>query len=231
MQEFIITGLIKPSNMPLYIVGIILCAVVPYLLGSLNFGLIISKIRYRDDVRTHGSGNAGMTNMLRTYGKSAAVLTLLGDILKAVVSALFGLLLMPGDGFAYIAGIACMLGHAFPIYFKFKGGKGVATSGIVIFMISPITGVICLACFILVVIGTRYVSLGSVMGLIFYPIVLNAFSHAYDPPRNSTACMIAVLMAVLVVLMHRENLKRIVNRTESKISFKKKTPPAEGGEA
>ena len=184
--------------------------------------------------------------MLRTYGWKAAVLTMAGDMLKAVVAVGLGYLIVGVNaevtqaGMTYrmvdqfgaaIAGLFVMLGHMFPIFFKFKGGKGVATSGVVIFMISPITGVICLACFILVVIGTRYVSLGSVMGLIFYPIVLNAFSHAYDPPRNSTACMIAVLMAVLVVLMHRENLKRIVNRTESKISFKKKTPPAEGGEA
>ena len=85
MQEFLTKGLITSANMPLFIVGIALCVIIPYLLGSLNFGVIISKLRYRDDVRTHGSGNAGMTNMLRTYGKSAAIITLLGDILKAVV--------------------------------------------------------------------------------------------------------------------------------------------------
>ena len=123
-----------------------------------------------------------------------------------------------------------MLGHMFPIFFKFKGGKGVATSAMVILMISPIAFAVCLFVFLVVVIGTRYVSLGSVMGLSLYPIVLNAWSHAYDPPRNSTACMISVVMAVLVVFMHRENLKRLVNHTESKISFKKKAP-AEGEEA
>ena len=87
--------------------------------------------------------------------------------------------------------------------------------------------------FLIVVIGTRYVSLGSVMGLSLFPIVLNAWSHAYDPPRNPTACMISVVMAVLVVFMHRENLKRLANRTESKISFKKKPAeaPAEEAEA
>lgn len=236
-----------PAAMAITMGGILLCMIIPYLLGSMNFGVMISRRRFHDDVRTHGSGNAGATNMLRTYGWKAAVLTMAGDMLKAVVAVGLGYLIVGVNaevtqaGMTYrmvdqfgaaIAGLFVMLGHMFPIFFKFKGGKGVATSGVVIFMISPITGVICLACFILVVIGTRYVSLGSVMGLIFYPIVLNAFSHAYDPPRNSTACMIAVLMAVLVVLMHRENLKRIVNRTESKISFKKKTPPpAEGGEA
>ncbi len=217
--------------------GILLCMIIPYLLGSLNFGVMISRRRFNDDVRTHGSGNAGATNMLRTFGWKAAVLTMAGDMLKAVVAVGLGYLIVGINaqvtdeaGMTYrmvdqfgaaIAGLFVMLGHMFPIFFKFKGGKGVATSGMVIIMMSPLTGAICLIVFLIVVIGTRYVSLGSVMGLVFYPIVLNAISHAYDPPRNSTACMISVLMATLVVFMHRENLKRLMNRTESKISFKK----------
>ena len=235
-----------PAALAITMGGILLCMIIPYLLGSMNFGVMISRRRFHDDVRTHGSGNAGATNMLRTYGWKAAVLTMAGDMLKAVVAVGLGYLIgginaeVTEAGMTYrivdqfgaaIAGLFVMLGHMFPIFFKFKGGKGVATSGVVIFMISPIAGVLCLAIFLIVVIGTRYVSLGSVMGLVFYPIVLNAFSRAYDPPRNSTACMISVLMAVLVVLMHRENLKRIINRTESKISFKKKTSSPEGEEA
>ena len=235
-----------PAALAITMGGILLCMIIPYLLGSMNFGVMISRRRFHDDVRTHGSGNAGATNMLRTYGWKAAVLTMAGDMLKAVVAVGFGYLIVGVNaevteaGMTYrmvdqfgaaIAGLFVMLGHMFPIFFKFKGGKGVATSGVVIFMISPTAGVLCLAIFLIVVIGTRYVSLGSVMGLVFYPIVLNAFSRAYDPPRNSTACMISVLMAVLVVLMHRENLKRIINRTESKISFKKKTSSPEGEEA
>ena len=228
--------------------GILLCMVIPYLLGSMNFGVMISRRRFNDDVRTHGSGNAGATNMLRTYGWKAAVLTMAGDMLKAVVAVGLGYFIVGVNaqvteaGLTYrmvdqfgaaIAGLFVMLGHMFPIFFKFKGGKGVATSGVVIFMISPLTGAVCLLVFLIIVIGTRYVSLGSVMGLVFYPIVLNAFSRAYDPPRNATACMISVLMASLVVYMHRENLKRLMNRTESKISFKKKSDPApaEGKEA
>ena len=219
--------------------GILLCMIIPYLLGSLNFGVMISRRRFNDDVRTHGSGNAGATNMVRTYGWKAGLLTMMGDMLKAVVAVGLGYLIVGVDGWflgeggkpyhlvnqygAAIAGLFVMLGHMFPIFFKFKGGKGVATSGIVIFMISPLAGAVCLLIFLIIVIGTRYVSLGSVMGLTFYPIILNAFSHAYDPPRNSTACMLSVLMATLVVYMHRENIKRILNRTESKISFKKKS--------
>ena len=221
--------------------GILLCMIIPYLLGSLNFGVMISRRRFNDDVRTHGSGNAGATNMVRTYGWKAGLLTMGGDMLKAVVAVGLGYLIVGIDAWipleggksyhmvnqfgAAIAGLFVMLGHMFPIFFKFKGGKGVATSGVVIFMISPLAGAVCLLVFLVIVIGTRYVSLGSVMGLTFYPIILNAFSHAYDPPRNSTACMLSVLMATLVVYMHRENIKRIMNRTESKISFKKKLSP------
>ena len=235
-----------PAATAITLGGILLCIIIPYLLGSLNFGVMISKKHYRDDIRTHGSGNAGATNMLRTFGWKAAVLTMAGDMLKAVIAVGMGYLVVgvnaqvtDAAGVSYrmvdqfgaaIAGLFVMLGHMFPIFFKFKGGKGVATSGMVILMISPITAAVCLVVFLIVVIGTRYVSLGSVMGLIFYPIVLNAISHAYDPPRNATACMISVLMATLVVFMHRENLKRLMNRTESKISFKKKPAeaPAEG---
>ena len=238
-----------PAAIAVTIGGIFLCIVIPYLLGSLNFGVMISQKHYKDDVRTHGSGNAGATNMLRTFGWKAGVLTMAGDMLKAVVAVGLGYLIVginaqitDVNGVSYrmvdqfgaaIAGLFVMLGHMFPIFFKFKGGKGVATSGMVIIMISPITAVFCLIIFLIIVIGTRYVSLGSVMGLSLFPIVLNAWSHAYDPPRNPTACMISVVMAVLVVFMHRENLKRLANRTESKISFKKKPAeaPAEETEA
>ena len=228
-----------PAATAINVGGILLCMIIPYLLGSLNFGVMISRRRFNDDVRTHGSGNAGATNMVRTYGWKAGLLTMMGDMLKAVVAVGLGYLIVGVDGWflgeggkpyhlvnqygAAIAGLFVMLGHMFPIFFKFKGGKGVATSGIVIFMISPLAGAVCLLIFLIIVIGTRYVSLGSVMGLTFYPIILNAFSHAYAPPRNATACMLSVLMATLVVYMHRENIKRILNRTESKISFKKKS--------
>ena len=223
--------------------GVLLCIVIPYLLGSVNFGVIISTKEFHDDVRTHGSGNAGATNMLRTYGVKAAVLTMLGDMLKAVIAVGLGYLIVgvnaqvvEENGLSYhmvdqfgaaIAGLFVMLGHMFPIFFKFKGGKGVATSAMVILMISPIAFALCLLIFIIIVVGTKYVSLGSVMGLCLYPIILNAWSHAYDPPRNATACMLAVVMAVLVVFMHRENLKRLWNGTERKISLGKKSK-AEG---
>ena len=215
--------------------GIFLCIVIPYLLGSVNFGVIISNKEYNDDIRNHGSGNAGATNMLRTFGVKASVLTMVGDMLKAVVAVGLGYLIVgtnvvlvdpeSGEAFRYvdqfgaaIAGFFVMMGHMFPIYFKFKGGKGVATSGMVMLMISPITCLFCFLIFVIIVVGTKYVSLGSIMGLIFYPIILTAFSGGQNP----TACIMAVLMALVVVFMHRENIKRLRDGNERKISLGKK---------
>jgi glycerol-3-phosphate acyltransferase PlsY len=224
--------------------GILLCMTISYLLGSLNFGLIISKKKYNDDVRTHGSGNAGTTNMLRTYGKKAAVLTLLGDMAKALVAVGIGHLIFSinvaalndagavTDRYfnpigAAVSGLSVMLGHMFPCFFKFKGGKGVATSAMVILMLDllnplhghiPFVFLICLTVFIIIVLGTKYVSLGSIMGLILYPIVYTAFNG------NGSSGFITVLMAVLVVWAHRENIKRLRAGTESKLSLGKKAP-------
>ena len=220
MQEFLTKGLITSANMPLFIVGIALCVIIPYLLGSLNFGVIISKLRYRDDVRTHGSGNAGMTNMLRTYGKSAALITLLGDLVKAIASAVFGLILMPGDGFAYIAGIACMLGHAFPIYFKFKGGKGVVVALGTMLVLNPKVCGACLLIWILVVSFSKYVSLSSMMAASLFPLINFFWPFWFEPHPIQTIS--SVVMAVLIVWLHRENIVRLMKGTENKFSLKKK---------
>ncbi len=215
--------------------GILLCIVIPYLLGSINFGLLISRKRFNDDIRAHGSGNAGTTNMLRTYGKRAAAFTLLGDMLKAAIAVGLGYLIFDRTGTlasiesgetvryldhtgAAIAGLFVMIGHMFPIFYKFKGGKGVATSAIVILMIHWPSFLICFAIFVIIVVGTKYVSLASCMGMIFYPIVLNALSFGQHP----TAKIASVLMATLVVFMHRENLKRLSQGKESKLYFSKK---------
>ena len=220
MQEFLTKGLITSANMPLFIVGIALCVIIPYLLGSLNFGVIISKLRYRDDVRTHGSGNAGMTNMLRTYGKSAALITLLGDLVKAIASAVFGLILMPGDGFAYIAGIACMLGHAFPIYFKFKGGKGVVVALGTMLVLNPKVCGACLLIWILVVSFSKYVSLSSMIAASLFPLINFFWPFWFQPHPVQTIS--SVIMAVLIVWLHRENIVRLMKGTENKFSLKKK---------
>ncbi|MBO5023528.1 MAG: glycerol-3-phosphate 1-O-acyltransferase PlsY [Clostridia bacterium] len=205
--------------MALYILGIAICVIVPYLLGSLNFGVMISNKKYGDDVRTHGSGNAGATNMLRTYGKKAAALTVLGDALKAVVATLLGLFLMPGDGFAYVAAFFCMLGHAFPIFFKFKGGKGVVVAAAAMLVLNPIVCIICLLIFIVIVAFTGYVSLGSIIAAFLFPL-LNYKWYIYFAPL-ALKTIFCILMGLFIIFLHRKNIVRLFNGTENKFGKNK----------
>lgn len=203
------------------IIALFLCAVIGYLLGSINFSLVISKSKYKDDIREHGSGNAGATNMLRTHGKGAAAATFLGDGLKAAVSVLIGALTFSILG-AYIAGFSCILGHIFPIYYKFKGGKGVVTVAVMIAMTNIKTFALLLIIFLVLVIGTRFVSLGSVIAVLVYPLILSKIVFSDPAPFESFGVIFAFAVAALVTFKHRENLKRIFNHTENKISFSKK---------
>lgn len=198
-------------------VCVFLCILIPYLLGSVNFALVISKIFYHDDIRKHGSGNAGMTNMLRTYGKLAALGTLLCDMLKASVSVWFGMLMFGYIG-GYIAGFFCILGHIFPIFFKFKGGKGVATTAAMVLTLDPLCFLILIVLFIIIVASTKYVSLGSVICCMLYPII----TYKLASWGQGFSVLFSFLVAAVVIFMHRENLKRLMNHTENKISFSKK---------
>ena len=218
----------EPALISIMVVGFLLSIAIPYFLGSLNFAIIISKMRYNDDIRSHGSGNGGTTNMLRTYGKSAAGLTLLGDAVKGFISVIFGFAML-GYQTAFIAALFAMLGHMFPCYYKFKGGKGVLVSAACILMLDPLTFVIVISIFIIIVAGTKFVSLGSIMAAIFYPLILNRLAEM----RGNVALLspipaiTSILVAVLVVFMHRSNIKRLLDGKESKISFKKKAPAEE----
>ncbi len=203
---------------------------VSYLLGSINSAIIISKLMYRDDVRKHGSGNAGLTNMLRTYGKGAAALVLVGDMLKSVFAVLFAALIF-GFGyehaictseFCYVAGLFAVLGHIFPVYYQFKGGKGVLSTATVALVLTPIPFAVLLLVFIGIVAMSKYVSLGSVSVAVLYPVLVNGYINflgAYNPPLVAIS---TIILAILIVWCHRENLKRIGERTERKLSFKKK---------
>lgn len=197
------------------VISVLLCIVVPYLLGSVNFALVISKAFYKDDVRIHGSGNAGMTNMLRTYGKKAAAGTLICDILKAVISVWLGLWLF-GEIGAYIAGLFCVLGHIFPIFFKFKGGKGVATVAAMVLTLNPLAFLILFIIFVIVVATTRYISLGSVLCMLLYPALTYTLGGVGFPT------LFSFTVAAIVIFMHRSNIKRLLNGTENKVSFSKK---------
>ena len=198
---------------------VVICIVIPYLLGSLNFGVIISGKIYKDDVREHGSGNAGTTNMLRNYGKRAGVMTLLGDMLKTAVACAVGAFVGPYYYGLYIAGLFCIMGHMFPVFFKFKGGKGIACLAMMVLMTDLRAFAFLIVAFLIIVAGTKFVSLGSVICAMMYPVVLNRVNH--EVPFG---WLIATIVAVLVVYMHRENIKRLIAGNENKLSFKKKTP-------
>lgn len=208
--------------------------IAAYLLGSINFAIIISGKRYKQDIREFGSKNAGMTNMMRTYGKKAAGYTLLGDALKAVFSCLIGYALLGSLG-AYIAGTFCIIGHVFPIYYRFKGGKGVVTLAITVLMCDPIVFLILFAIFAIIVLCTRYISLGSVICAMLYPIILDRVSHLFLG-HTSPYVLFTIIIAILIVGKHWTNIKRLMSGQESKFSFKKsvkadkeKDGDAEGG--
>ncbi len=193
------------------------CALLGYLLGSINFAVVLSKHWHKDDVRSHGSGNAGATNMLRTYGRKAGILTLVLDGVKAAVAVLVAMLLM-GNGGAYIAGLFCILGHIFPIYHKFRGGKGVVVSAVTILVLEPVIFFCLILIFISIVYFSKYISLGSIICAFFFPLLKDAFV----PKQGGIEAIITVLIAAIIIIMHRENIKRLMNRTENKFSFKKK---------
>lgn len=201
-----------------WIVGAFVCAAAAYLLGSLNFAIIISGRQYKQDIRNYGSKNAGMTNMMRTYGKKAAALTLLGDALKAIVAGLIGYALLGQLG-AYIAGCACVIGHMFPVFYKFRGGKGVVTTAASVLMCNPFVFLILFVCFVAIVAGTRYISLGSVMCMLVYPFLLSAIDTWLL--GGCPYVLFALLISVLVIFKHRENIKRLREGKESKFYFKK----------
>ncbi len=191
--------------------------IVAYLIGSINLSIILSKKMTGTDIRTQGSGNAGATNTLRTMGKKAAVIVLLFDILKGVAVVLMarlmsGLSLDPVL-FVQLAAIAVILGHNFPIYYGFKGGKGVATSLGVITVLNPMIGVICLVFAVVIMVITKMVSLGCILAAVLYPILILFLDHQYF--------IFALIIAVLLIFRHRSNIKRILSGDENKLSFKK----------
>ncbi len=208
----------------------ILCALIAYALGSLNFALVISKLFYHDDIRKYGSGNAGTTNMLRTYGKGAAIGTILGDALKVVFAILIGNCIVGAlFGGGYIAGFFAVLGHVYPIYYKFKGGKGVVASAITILMLDWRVFLVVIGVFVAVVAIWRYISLGSILSAAIYPMVTYAAAISDGRPAGIDF-LFALVLAVFVIILHRTNIQRLIDGKENKLSFKKKDKkPADTG--
>lgn len=207
----------------LYIVGII-CG---YLLGSINFAIIFTKVAKGVDIRTLGSGNAGFTNVLRSAGKAPAILTLLCDFSKGILSILIARLLFyffagSADTIVvdYVVCFAALLGHVFPIFYGFKGGKGILVSFGAIMALSPLAGIMCLAVFLITLILSKYVSLGSIIAAVTFPIFI--FGINYFTNGVWWEWVIALPISFLIIFMHRQNIVRLANHTENKISVKKK---------
>ena len=205
----------------------IIVGLVAYLLGSISFSVIISKKMAGFDVREKGSGNAGATNMLRSVGKKAAALTLLCDALKGVVAVLFAVLVgkiaKNSDKalLVQIAGILVVVGHTFPVFFGFKGGKGVATSLGVLLVTNWQIGLICLVFALVLMALTKMVSMGSVGAAILFPVLVLFIHSNYIVTEGSSYLVYSIILTVLVAFNHRSNIQRILNGTENKISFKK----------
>ncbi len=220
----------------------IMTAILSYLAGSINTSIILSKSIYGSDIRTSGSGNAGATNMLRTHGKGMAIATLICDILKGtlmVVLASWLDIIFSGNqqnaaasynermyilgNLKYIAAVFVVLGHDFPVYFGFRGGKGVATSLGVALALNPQVGLIMLCVAIAVMAATRYVSLGSITAAGMYPFILFTFLLAKGEPleEHVTYIVMAIILALLLIGKHHSNIKKLRNGTENKLFAKK----------
>ena len=205
----------------------VITGIIAYLIGSVNFSVILSKKMAGFDVREKGSGNAGTTNMLRSVGKKAAALTLVCDVLKGVIAILIAMFI----GWAFkienqsllvqIAGIAVVIGHTFPIFFGFKGGKGVATSLGILIMSNCQIGLICLVFGVLLIALTRMVSLGSCSAAVLFPVLTLFITDNYIVSQGSGYLIYSIILAVIVLYNHRSNIKRIMEGNENRISFGK----------
>lgn len=198
----------------------IICAVVAYLLGSLNGGIMVTQLLNNADIRESGSGNAGFTNVKRVYGAKSAAIVCIVDIVKTVIACgVGGFVINHFTQSSYIAGallcgLFAQLGHIFPIYYGFKGGKGFICGMTTIFMADPLIFLVALAVLFAVTLISKYVSLGSLCATLSYAVAFVLF-HTEDV----TAYLIAIALAVVVFISHRENIKRLINKTERKTYF------------
>ncbi|MCF0120503.1 MAG: glycerol-3-phosphate 1-O-acyltransferase PlsY [Oscillospiraceae bacterium] len=203
------------------ILHLLITAVVGYLLGGISGGIISSKYVFKKDIRKYGSGNPGLTNFYRVFGAKGVLLVLAIDILKAAITCLFGRLLfgslygMPSFGAAFAA-FFVMLGHAYPVYYGFRGGKTVLSAGTALFFVDWRIAVIAFSVFVILLVLTKYVSLGSMAAAVAYAVSTAALGHGI------WVVILAVLSAALLIFRHKENIKRLVSHSESKFSFKRK---------
>ena len=192
----------------------ILACIGAYFLGNINPAILVSRVLggKEGDIRKQGSGNPGTTNMLRVYGKKAAGVTLLIDVLKGVVAVLIGRAI-GGEPLAYLCGFLVEIGHMWPVCWGFKGGKGIATGLGILLAISPVYGLLELAIAVVAFVTTKMVSPGSIAAAIGLPILAHFFAPGFF--------WYALALAVIVIYKHRSNIKKLIHHEESKISFKK----------
>ena len=207
---------------------IILVLILSYLIGSIPTALIAGRLQKNIDIREHGSGNAGATNVLRVLGWKTGLIVLLLDMFKGFTAVYWVVMIIPDvqdpETFAVyqiLAGLSAICGHIWTVFAKFRGGKGVGTAAGVFLGLQPIPVLICLLVFIGIVYRTHFVSLGSITAAVMLPIILLLQKYGLDRQVPMPHILIGVILAILIVVTHRENISRLAAGTENKINFKK----------
>lgn len=196
------------------LLSILIVIVAGYLLGSISTGVVLSKLFAKTDIRSQGSGNAGTTNMLRVLGRRMALFTFIGDMLKGIIAVFIGKWLIGGELGGLLGVVGAVLGHYYPLYFGFKGGKGIATSFGSLLFVFPVQALLAFAVFLILVAVTHYVSVGSIAAAITLPLLI-VITHFQEP----MLWIITVCIGASVVWRHRANIKRLMNHTENKLDF------------
>ncbi|MDY3764559.1 MAG: glycerol-3-phosphate 1-O-acyltransferase PlsY [Candidatus Ventricola sp.] len=196
------------------LLSILIVIVAGYLLGSISTGVVLSRLFAKTDIRSQGSGNAGTTNMLRVLGRKMALLTFIGDMLKGIIAVFIGKWLIGGELGGLLGVVGAVLGHYYPLYFGFKGGKGIATSFGSLLFVFPVQALLAFAVFLILVAVTHYVSVGSIAAAITLPLLI-VITRFQEP----TLWIITVCIGASVVWRHRANIKRLMNHTENKLDF------------
>ncbi|MCI7704229.1 MAG: glycerol-3-phosphate 1-O-acyltransferase PlsY [Clostridiales bacterium] len=196
------------------LLSILIVIVAGYLLGSISTGVVLSRLFAKTDIRSQGSGTAGTTNMLRVLGRKMALLTFIGDMLKGIIAVFIGKWLIGGELGGLLGVVGAVLGHYYPLYFGFKGGKGIATSFGSLLFVFPVQALLAFAVFLILVAVTHYVSVGSIAAAITLPLLI-VITRFQEP----TLWIITVCIGASVVWRHRANIKRLMNHTENKLDF------------
>ena len=196
---------------------LILIAAFSYVLGSINGSILVARLVFRKDIRNYGRGNAGLTNFLRNFGALGALLVFAVDVLKSVIAVLVGGALLGIVGGRetgmLFAGFCLIMGHVFPMYYHFKGGKGALCGFSVMVLVDWRVGLCCILAFLICVVLTRYVSLGSMLAMVLSALFMLAFRH------DGLNCLQALLCGLVIVVEHAENILRLIGGTERKLSI------------